>query len=57
MREVHSDFEKRTVKVVYDPDQVSIETMIATIVDLGYRAELKPDPPVSGGMEGGRERM
>jgi len=42
--------------VVYDPDQVSIEKMIATIVELGYRAELKPDPPVSGGMEGGRER-
>jgi len=55
--EVRADFEKRTVKVVYDPDQESIEKMIATIVELGYRAELKPGPPVSGGMEGGRDRM
>jgi len=57
VNEVRAEFEKRSVKVVYDPDQVTIEKMIATIVDLGYRAELKPDPPVSGGMEGKRERM
>ncbi len=57
MSEVRAEFEKRTVKVVYDPDRVTIEKMIATIVDLGYRAELKPDPPVPGGMGGGMERM
>jgi len=44
--EVRAEFEKRTVKVVFDPDQVTIEKMVATIVDLGYRAELKPGPPL-----------
>ena len=45
MSKVRAEFEKRTVKVVYDADRVTIEKMIATIVELGYRAQPKPDRP------------
>ncbi|MFQ5656832.1 MAG: cation transporter [Candidatus Methylomirabilales bacterium] len=42
---VEATFEKRRVVVTYDPDQVTIEKMIATIIDLGYQAQVKPEPP------------
>ena len=44
MSKVEAAFEQRTGVVMYDPDRVTIDTMISTITDLGYHAQVKLGP-------------
>ncbi len=42
VKKVEASFENKTVRVIYDPQKVTVERLIATIEDLGYRASALP---------------